>query len=141
MTTADKSLPTGAFKAYIMASRGVHMFLTVCWLLAAFPVLIPAQSNAVEKSGSQPTATTAPVPVYKSIFDHYYGYDEIQSGSWREANDAVGLAGSGHSHSEKMAPSNDLDEIESLDMSMQEMPPISLPDHKSSHQHNHGPKP
>ncbi len=125
-----------------MASRRLHVVLTVCWLLATFPVLVPAQSSNDEKSGSQPTTMTAVTVLgYRSVFEHYHGYDEIQGGSWREANDAVGLAGSGHLHTENMAPANDLEEIESLDMSMPETPPVSLPDHKSSHKHNHGPKP
>ncbi len=125
-----------------MASRRSHVVLILCWLLATFPVLlVQAQSVMAEKSGSQSTTTVATILQYRSVFEHYQSYDEIDGGSWREANDTVGRVGSEHFRAENVQPISDTEEIELRNMSMQADPPLSLPVQKSSHKHNHGPKP
>ncbi|TKB23705.1 hypothetical protein FCL47_21170 [Desulfopila sp. IMCC35006] len=56
---------------------------------------------------------------YSSVFDRYQSYDDIQGGSWRDANDAVGPSDVRLSPADGMKQHNAAPGMERHDMSIE----------------------
>ena len=123
-----------------MARQQLYVLPTLCWLLLTTPVFVQAQSAVEEKGGAQPAKPMVTTLQYNSVFNRYHGYDEIQPGSWREANDTVGRIGGWRFYAQEAGQDDDMQEMKSPVAPMQPHPPLVSPSEqrskgKSAHGH------
>jgi hypothetical protein len=119
------------FKEHNMARRQLYAFFFLCWLFVTFSAPVRAQSDLAAKVAPQPMEVTSTVLHYSSVFDQYQSYDDVQSGSWKDANEAVG------SSDVRVYPAEGLNQINSAagmerhDMSIQSTSEDPSPEQKS----------
>lgn len=115
-----------------MARRQLYVLPTLCWLLLTPPVFVQAQSAVEDMGGPQPPKLMVTTLQYNSVFNRYHGYDEIQPGSWREANDSVGRIGGWRFYAQETGQDDDVEETKSPVTPKQPNPLSVSPSEKKS---------
>lgn len=113
------------------------------WLFLANLAPVQAQSVMEIESELQPEVATPTTLQYSSVFEKYHNYDEVEAGSWQEANKDV-TRGGGHYHDQEADRSSDDGEKAGHQMTMPPNSPTdSLPEQQTTSKpvHSHGAKP